>query len=72
MENSILKMAASWAIDRLLERNTWAAWLAVAAAKFGQHLDPAFDTLLINGALALVAIASYAIKGQPIFTPVKK
>ncbi len=50
-----------------MERKTWATWIAVAGVKIlGGQLDPAFDNLLINAALGLVAVIGYAVKGKPI------
>lgn len=72
MEAGILKMALSWALARLNERNTWVTWLSVAAVKFGITLDPTFDSMLINIALAVVATLGYAIQGKPLFTKDKK
>lgn len=72
LEDGILKLAVSWALDRLTERNTWAAWIGVATVKFGVTLNPNLDTLLVNLALAAVAVVGYALKGQPLFEKVKK
>jgi drug/metabolite transporter (DMT)-like permease len=72
METSIIKMATSWALARLMERNTWATWIGVAALKFGVTLSPEFDNLIINLALAAIAAIGYAVKGQPIFEKVEK
>ena len=72
MENSVLKMVLSWALARLMERNTWVTWLGVAAVKLGINLDPTFDSFLVNIALAVVATLGYAIQGKPLFTKESK
>ena len=67
MDNELVKWVVDWGLARLSERNTWATWIAVAGVKIlGGQLDPAFDNLLINAALGLVAVIGYAVKGKPI------
>ena len=72
MEDSILKLVLSWALARLGDRNTWATWIAIAAAHFGGVTNPAISPLLVNAALGLVALIGYVVKGTPIFEPKKE
>ena len=67
MEGSIIHMVVGWVLARLSERNTWETWIGVAAVKLGVTINPAFDTLLVNILLAVVATLGYAIEGKPLW-----
>ena len=66
----MMELAMSWALDRLNEKATWLGIMAALGGKLGVHFNPEFDTVVVNGALALVAIVSYVVKGGP--TIIKK
>lgn len=67
----MLDLVMPWILARLNEVTTWTGLLTAIGAKLGLAFVPQFDTLVVNAALAIVAIAAYTIKGGPVIIPKK-
>jgi hypothetical protein len=64
MNSMLIKMAISYAMNRLKEASTWASFAAVLAGSFHMHFTGDLTTAFISFGLAFTALLGVIIKEQ--------